>query len=423
MNFFKTITLVFLFLMAPSVLVYAQSNSLGQQTSFYVDQNYDLSQRNKISAVLQKVGENAYFYVDKDWWNSLSVEDKEKTNKSLETLDTEFSSKIYPTLILNFGLEWRPGIDNDTKITILLHPMQEDAGGYFRSNDEYPKLQLTDSNEREMVYLNAKFINTQYINSFLAHEFTHLIGYNQKDKTRGVTEDIWLDEGRADYAPALCGYNSVYAGSNLQRRVKTFLENPNDSITEWQNIPQDYGSLDLFIQYLVDHYGVKILSDSLKSSKIGIDSINYALAKNNYSENFSQVFSNWTITVLINDCTAGNKYCYLNQDLTNLRIVPQINVLPFSGKSVLTIGDATKNWSGNWYKIIGGRGTLKLKFIGSGKVPFKVYYIAQNNKGAYTVKFLLLNSFGEGEALIENFGTENTSLFIIPTIQNKIYES
>ncbi len=397
----------------------AQSDVLGQTANFFIDSNYDSSQRDRIPAVLEKVGQDAYFYVDKQWWESINEAEKNTVLASLDALEKEFHSNIYPTLISNFGLEWRPGIDKDVRVTVLIHPMQSDAGGYFASKDEMQRLAVPNSNEREMVYLNSKFINTSFAKSFLAHELMHLITYNQKDQIRGVSEDIWLDEARAEYAPTLCGYDSVFDGSNLQKRVKNFLDTPNDPLIEWQNIPADYGVDNLFIQYLVDHYGVKILSDSLRSSKVGIGSINYALLKNGFDKNFSQIFTDWTITVLINDCTAGKNYCYSSQNLNNIRVIPQINVLPSVPKSILSIGGATKNWSGSWYKIIGGKGTLTLKFTSGSGDSFKVPYIVKNTSGLYAVNFLTLDKYGRGEINVSNFATENASLFILPSIQNE----
>src|SRR3989339_488749 len=117
------------FLLLPLHNACAQSFVAGQKVNFFIDQNYDFLQRDRISAVLQTISDNAYFYVDEQWWNLLSKEEQEKINESIKNLGQEFSSKIYPTLISTFGLEWRPGIDNDTRITILIHPMQEEAGG------------------------------------------------------------------------------------------------------------------------------------------------------------------------------------------------------------------------------------------------------------------------------------------------------
>ena len=319
-----------------------------------------------------------------------------------------------------FGHEWRPGIDKDSRITILIHPMIKEAGGYFNSGDEYPKLQVTNSNEREMVYLNANYITSPLAKSFLAHEFTHLITFNQKDKIQGVEEEIWLNEARAEYASTLVGYDSEYGGSNLQRRVNIFLEKPTDSITEWQNKKADYGAINLFTQYLVDHYGVEILADSLKSKEVGIKSLNETLEKNGFEEDFSQIFTDWAIAVLVNNCNLGPKYCYLNQNLKDFHIAPSINFLPLRGKSILGVSQTTKNWSGNWFKFIGGKETLKIEFIGNPENLFKVPYLSKNISGEYSLNFFQLDEYQRGKILVPEFGTKISSVTIIPTIQSKI---
>jgi len=62
--------------------------------------------------------------------------------------------------------------------------------------------------------------------SYLAHELTHLITFNQKERLNNIQEEIWLNEARAEYAPTLCGYNDEYEGSYLKSRVDDFLKNP-----------------------------------------------------------------------------------------------------------------------------------------------------------------------------------------------------
>jgi hypothetical protein len=124
---------------------------------------------------LQKVSSQIYYYIDDSWWNGLDSSKKESILKILGDLSTEFEKKIYPTLVSYFGPEWRPGIDKDSRITVLLHPMNENAGGYFNSGDEYPKIQNPKSNQREMIYLNTQYIEKSLLKSFLAHEFVHMI--------------------------------------------------------------------------------------------------------------------------------------------------------------------------------------------------------------------------------------------------------
>jgi len=416
----KVSKILFVGIIILTIPFFASADFLGQKVNFFIESSYDLNKREQISATLQKTTLQLYFYVDDNWWNSLDYQKKQEIEKSLDSLASEFQSKIYPTSTSNFGYEWKPGIDKNEIITILLHPMIEEAGGYFRSGDEYPRLQVPRSNEREMFYLNANYITNPLAKSFLAHEFSHLITLNQKEKIQGVEEEIWLNEARAEYISTLLGYDDEYRESNLQRRVNIFLENPSDSITEWKNEKVDYGALNIFIQYLVDHYGKEILIDSLHSKLTGIPSLNEALKKNGFSENFSQIFVDWTIAVVVNDCSLGKKYCYLNQNLTNLRLTPMVNFLPMTGESTLSVSTDTKDWAGNWYRFVGGKGFLKLNFVGSSWVKFKIPYLIRDIQGNYSLNFINLDENQKGEISVSDFGEENIFLIIIPSIQNKI---
>jgi len=415
----KNLKIIFIGIVFLILPLFTLAVSPGQKVDFFIDPTYDLTKRGEILATLQRVGLNTYFYIDDSWWESLDSQKKQEINQALQSLDSEFYYKIYPTLTSTFGSEWKPGIDKETIVTILIHPMKEGSGGYFNNGDEYPRLQVPRSNEREMVYLNADYITSPLAKSFLAHEFIHLITFNQKDKIQGVEEEVWLNEARAEYAPTLLGYDDEYEGSNLQRRVKKFLAEPSNSITEWQDSPADYGVLNLFTQYLVEQYGIGILADSLKSKEVGIKSLNEALAKNGFKEDFSQIFTDWTITVSANDCSLGKKYCYKNENLKNLQIIPSINFLPLKGKSTLGVNQTTKNWSGNWFKFVGGNGTLKIEFIGNPENLFKVPYLIQDFSGKYSLNFFQLDEYQRGEILVSGFGTDVSFVTIIPTIQSK----
>ena len=411
---FTTILAIFLF------PVFVLADSEGQTKTFFIEPSFDLEQREQVKAILEKVSENAYFYLEKDWYENLEEKEKEKIDQSLNALGKEFDEKIYPELTLSYGQEWKPGIDSDEHITILFHQMKENAGGYFNNGDEYRKIQNVLSNEREMIYINTDNLNYEIIKSCVAHEFVHLITFNQKDRLRGVTEDIWLNEARADYAPTLLGYDESYQGSNLQQRMRQFISSPSDSITEWKNEGSDYGIVNIFTQYLVDHYGIEILSDSLKSSKIGITSINEALEKNDIDKTFSDIFTDWVITVFVNDCSLKEEYCYQNQNLQNLRITPSLIFLPSTQKTNVSLDHSIKQWSGNWYRIIGGQGQLKLEFNGTGKVEFVVPYVLCKNGDQCSIGFLELDGQQDGEILLEDFGDNWTNLTLIPSIQSKI---
>ena len=427
----KRLKIKFVFILTVIVLffpVFASADVQGQQKSFFVESAYDVQSRTKILATLQRISENAYFYIENDWYKNLTEEKKSEVEQNLTNLAKEFDSKIYPTLTSTYGPEWRPGIDNDYHITVLFQQMKEGAAGYFRTQDEYQRVQAPDSNEREMVYLATKDLFSPMAKSYLAHEFTHLITFNQKDRLRGVEEETWLNEMRADYSPTLLGYNKDYQGSNLQQRVKQFIQVPSDSLTEWQEKGADYGVVNLFGHYLVEHYGINVLVDSLHSKKVGIPSINEALEKlspkQSAPKDFSQVFTDWTIAVFLNNCALGNEYCYKDENLNNLRITPSLIFLPSTQMTSVYLNYATKQWAGHWYRIIGGggEGVLNLEFEGQESVKFIVPYIlCQGASVDYCkIDFLKLDKNQEADISFSDFGKEWTSLTLIPSIQSKI---
>ena len=105
--------------------------------------------------------------------------------------------------------------------------------------------------------------------------------------------------------------------------------------------------------------------------------------------------------------------------MKNLRITPLINYLPLVGKSSLNFSNATQNWSGNWQKIIGGKGNLVFEFDGSNEVKFKIPYILEDISGNKSVGSLPLDEKQNGKIEISDFGTKYISLTIIPSIQSK----
>ena len=409
--------LAFLLILFSFNVVKAQTST---HITFNVSEGFDLNGRSQIDAVLVKTKQNIYFYIEEDWWSSQSFQSQNDTLSSLDNLSDEFNTNIYPVLTSIFGSEWKPGVDGDNKIAVFFHSMKPGIGGYFNSADEYLKLQIPKSNEREMVY-----ISTEHLNSFnrlkilLSHEFTHLIEFNQKERISGSQEEVWLNEAIADYAVTVLGYDDKYFGSNLEKRVKDFLEKPTDSLTEWQETKYDYAINSAFFHYLVDHYGINILSDSLESKLAGIESINEALLKNGYEEDFGEIYTNWTIATVLNNCSLDIKYCYLNKNLTNLRISPTLNFLPLSGNSSLSVTNVIKNWSANWQKIIGGNGDLKLEFESSPGLIFSIPYIIIDDNNGHAVNFLVLDQNGRGSIDLKNFGAQYSSITIIPSLQTK----
>jgi len=412
----KIALLVFVFIF-PLV---ARADSLGENRRFFVDKLYDALERRRITATLEKESERAYFYIDDSFWRELNEEERKKAKDSLESLARSFDTEIYPNLTNLFGSEWKLGLDGDRKITILFEKMESRSGGYFRSGDGYRQVEVPNSNEREMIYINALFLNSPRVSTYVAHEFVHLITFNQKNRLRRVEEEVWLNEARAEYASTFLGYDNAYQGSNLAKRVGIFIMNPSDAITDWEKAEKDYGALNIFTQYLVEKYGVEILVDSLHSSKVGIESINYALSKRGYDVTFSDVFSDFLVAVYVNDCSLGENYCFRNKNLSNLKISPQVNFLPLEGSSSLGVSHRSEQWAGNWFKFVGGKkGALKIEFIGNPDAEFNVPYVIRDFSGEHALGFFQLDKNQRGKIIVSGFGSDVSSVTIIPFVQSK----
>ena len=406
--------LVLLFFLLP---ISGSAFDVGDVESFNIESSYEAKNQNEVSAVLVKISNELLFYIDQDWWESLDQENQERVGSIIYDLGVEFENHIYPKMTSTFGKEPAHTVDKSGRTTVIFHNMARGVGGYFNSGDQYSVYQNTRSNERNMIYISTSYLESPFLPGFLAHEFMHLITFNQKERRHKVVEEVWLNEARAEYIPTFLGYENN--NDNLERRMNSFLKNPNTSLTEWDGGEKDYGVINMFTHYLVDHYGVEILIDSLFSKNVGIKSINDALEKNGYSETFADIFTDWTIAIVLNDCSYGDKYCYLNPKFEGLKVLPDIRDIPSTHSSSFSQRVPTKNWLGRWYKIVGGKDDLVFEFDGESGLNYQVPYILCDYKDKCIIDFIELDENNNGKIVIEGFNDYSEFIFI-PSLQSKI---
>ncbi len=353
----------------------ASADSLNDKVTFNIDAGFGVDGREKTTATLWAISDHVYFYVSDKYTEFLSSNRKLVLVERLKNLGEEFEENIHPKLTNFWGEEPNPGIDNDSRITILITELIDYAGGYFDTANSFSKSRAEDSNERDMIIINTSALgNPDKLYEFLAHEFQHLISVNQKAMTHGINEDIWLNEARSEYSVTLTGYNDIFNGSNLQRRVRNFVDNPSVSLTEVTNSAEDYAQIALFAEYITDKYGPDVLSQSLKSSKIGIDSIS----------NFDEMFKNWTIANYLNDKSINNLYGYDRSDFINFRIQPTKSMGVLNNSSVL-IQARVKDWQPKWYELKDvNNSVLRVDFSGKQGEIYSLSYIAFWDNGKTT---------------------------------------
>ncbi len=226
---------------------------------------------------------HAYWYVEE----GLAVR-----QSAIESSAFKFEEDIYPAVTQIFGSEWRPGIDNDPRLTIL-NARLNGVGGYFSSTDEYPTAVRPRSNQRETIYINAVGVppGTANYAEVLAHELQHAIHWNAD-----ASEDTWVNEGLAELS------TSMVLGTPVS--IRRFLRGPPTSLVNWPVASlgglTNYGASSLFMHFLTEHYGgrsdLRLLLAQPKDSIAGIDAY---LAELGYDSRFDDVFLEWAAANII----------------------------------------------------------------------------------------------------------------------------
>ncbi len=182
------------------------------------------------------------------------------TSAALTTIYTEFNNSIYPMVETNYGSP--SDVDNNGKITILILDIKDgySAGGGYVAGYFHPINEYIDrhSNEREMLYMDCSPGNPgdEIFNYTMAHEFQHLVNYNQKVFVQGVgPQDIWINEGLSTSA------EDLYLGHRISERIDSY---SSSDITQGQNFVSwgarggylgYYSTAYLFFQWLRIHSG------------------------------------------------------------------------------------------------------------------------------------------------------------------------
>lgn len=400
------------------------ADTLNDQRVFTVDSQYDSRGRSEMSATLQAMSDRAYFYVEDDYWQSLTSVQQTELAQLMATLGREFDQRIYPTETAFFGPEPSPGIDGDPRITFVLGALRSNVGGYYDSTHQYSRREVPSSNEREMLFLNAaSFRDTRQLFPFIAHEFQHMISFNQKEKLRGVSDDIWLNELRSEYAPILLGYQIPYAGSSLERRVTSFLNQPSDSLTEWKNLLPDYGQIVLLGEYLAEHWSGRVVADTLTTSAISIPSIEEALARNGFRIPFSDVFVNWMAANFLNSSALGTVSRYTDPSLEDVRVRPTFLIPWLEDRDTALIALAVKDWEQRWYDIqgltAGSRAVLTITSQTALAVPLHIPYLVFRKDGSVGLENATIDA-AHPTLYIRDVGTSISRVVLMPYTSERL---
>jgi immune inhibitor A len=286
------------------------------------------------------------------WWVAEGVE---VSRGALERSARNFEERTYPTTRRLFGSEPNPGIDGDPHVYLYLGQVPGVAG-YFSGPDVYPALIRPHSNEHEMFYINLDNAppGNDYFDGVLAHEFAHMIQW-QVDRD----EDTWVNEGLAELASLLNGYD--VGGSDLH-----FLARPDTQLTTWPELEDSgphYGASYLFLAYFLERYGEEALRALATEPANGAAGFEAVLARFDPGQTFDDLFADWVVANYLDgrENSAGVPG-YASLSLENPSHSADHRTHPTQQRA------SVRQYATD-YVLLEGEGDLQLRFSGSTLVP------------------------------------------------------
>ncbi len=286
--------------------------SVGQTQRFFVH-----IPETTINATCIAVGIHCYIFIDTEHEDMLS-------EATARVVADTFDTRIYPQVQHWMGSELKPGLDRDSRITILFHDVGmnesgQDYGGYFAPQDLNPI--SPNSNRRDILYMDIFQFRERSRHTFyssLTHELAHLVNWYQNG---GTTDQRWLEEGIASLVEW-----GVY-GTVHNLFVDNYLANPRISLITENTSDIYYGGAFLLLLYLYEkHGGINFIRTLAAEDTLGLSAISFTLGE---QKHIVDVFLKWGIANWYNNTNLGNAYGY--QNLRNRRITastPRITQYP-----------------------------------------------------------------------------------------------
>ncbi|MFH0976702.1 MAG: hypothetical protein V1874_13040 [Spirochaetota bacterium] len=288
----------------------------------------------------------AYIFIDDDDWPAFT---------SGGTYGTAFDT-TYEKNHTKFGTE--NDTDGNGKVIIVFSgKLTGGLLGYFYSGDKYAYNASTnpDSNEGDIFYITTDGYTSSTINGTLAHEFQHMIYFDQH-VNRGVTSTYtWLNEALSQAAE----YYNTYTDNHLGH-IQNFLANGWEglSLTHWASLG-NYGYGAIFIRYLIDQYGDTAIYNMCSTSNVGIHAVEAATG-----QDFNTIFNNFAQALVLSDVASNTNtlYQFKNPPLD----LEDVQPTPLNGRrglttSYLLVPGNSANWWLYPYEIwfVNWTGTFK----------------------------------------------------------------
>jgi hypothetical protein len=284
--------------------------------------NLDTIDNFRVTAEMVYATDHVYFWIERGISYDLN---------DVKALVDDFEFNMYPVIREFFGGEWRPGIDGDDHLYILVaNGLGSTVAGYYSSSDEYAPAVNEYSNGHEMFYLAGDLpLWDDFTYGVLAHEFQHMIHWYLD-----TNEESWMNEGFAELASLLAGYDP--GGADY-----AYAQNPDIPLTFWPSDDNfaNYGQSFLYVAYYMGRLGSEATQALVSNQANGLDSIDMTLSDLAISDPLTgepltadQLFGDWAAALLLQDesLADGRYYMVSYPTAPQPTLTDRFNDCPFS---------------------------------------------------------------------------------------------
>jgi hypothetical protein len=314
--------------------------------------NTDDDSQFQVQTRLEVAGQHVYM------WVQTAPRRARVSTSALRSAANFFDRNIYPTTRAFFGEEASPGVDCDPRVHVLhVIGVGQTVGGYFSPPDAYPRAVRSDSNEGQVFIINAapgyngtRPTSKAYL-STIAHEFEHMISFNQ---TNGKA--LWLEEGAAQLSERLNGYPEVGTVYNFAAAPETQLNTWSDGTPG--GAVAHYGAGYLWWSYLYDRFGPQITEKLAKHQDRSIRGLMQKLTDEGVTNpdtgdafTFEALFADFVIANYMNREAIGSDTRYSYKDT----LVPPMAVRNELGSRdyPFAVNDSVPQFATHYYALSG----------------------------------------------------------------------
>ena len=304
----------------------ARPNQIGDERTFVFPAFGQVEEDATVTATLVAVGTRSLSYLD----NATSPSAGSITVDDILRMADRFD-RDYGRSVNVFGAP--SDVDGDGRVLFLFTPLVDRVGdrvaGFYSARSLRPPGE--GGNGADMMFIGPS-LPIPFYASLLAHEFQHLINFNQHALVRnGDSEESWLNEGLSHVIEDIVDEHVEGGNGNL---VETYMSSPERyALTGAASLNRGIrGAAYLFLRGLVDEFGEGVLASLTQTGLKGRANVE-RVTGGNLKDHFRSFVARSFLSGngLTDDALLNHEYAFFAHPVTGVRTMPPPRERVFPG--------------------------------------------------------------------------------------------